>query len=124
MTIKIYPPEWLFPTKILISEDKTFPSWKEDLIKWMDNYKDLSLPDLKFNDPKEYTFGFTNDQITMRQDHLNRYGSDLNALSKVVTRISNLESLFRKVKTDTAIARDIYTTTSNEDRFTRYTLAN
>ena len=95
-----------------------------DIIKWMDNYKDLSLPDLKFNDPKEYTFGFTNDQITMRQDHLNRYGSDLNALSKVVTRISNLESLFRKIKTNSNTVRDIYPTTSNEDRFTRYTLAN
>ena len=95
-----------------------------DIIKWMDNYKDLSLPDLKFSSPKEYTFGFTNDQITMRQDHLSRYGSDLNALSKVVTRISNLESLFRKIKTDTQTIRDIYPTTSNEDRFTRYTLAN
>ena len=39
MTIKVYPPEWLFPTKLLISEDKTFPDWKEDLVKWLDGYK-------------------------------------------------------------------------------------
>ncbi len=105
-------------------QKKIISSFDYDILKWLDNYKDYSLSELKYNQPKEYTFGFTDDQITMRQDHLNRYGSDLNALSKVVTRISNLESLFRKVKTDTAIARDIYTTTSNEDRFTRYTLAN
>ena len=49
MTIKVYPPEWLFPTKLLISEDKTFPDWKEDLVKWLDGYKNCHDTEDKSN---------------------------------------------------------------------------
>ena len=49
MTIKVYPPEWLFPTKLLISEDKTFPDWKEDLVKWLDGYKNCHETEDKSN---------------------------------------------------------------------------
>ena len=38
MSIKLYPPEYLFPTKVLSSEDTNFSSYKDDLIKWMKDY--------------------------------------------------------------------------------------
>ena len=38
MTIKLYPPEFLFPTKILLSEDTNFSSYRDDMIQWMIDY--------------------------------------------------------------------------------------
>jgi len=38
MSIKIYPPHYLFPTKILESYDNDFESYKEDMIEWMRLY--------------------------------------------------------------------------------------
>ena len=38
MTIKLYPPEFLFPTKILSSEDTNFISYRDDMIQWMIDY--------------------------------------------------------------------------------------
>ena len=46
------------------------------------------------------SFEFTKDQIRMRNDYFKRYGTSINALSKIVTRIAVLESPFRKVKHD------------------------
>ena len=49
MTIKIYPPEWLFPTKILMTEDTEFSNYKEDLVNWLDNYKNSHETEEKSN---------------------------------------------------------------------------
>ena len=38
MTIKLYPPEFLFPTKILTSEDTKFSAYRDDMIQWMIDY--------------------------------------------------------------------------------------
>lgn len=38
MSIKLYPPEYLFPTKILTSCDGDFNSYRDDMIKWMVDY--------------------------------------------------------------------------------------
>ena len=58
---------------------------------------------------KSYFFEYTKEQVSNRNDYFKRYGKDINALSKIVTRISNLESQFRKVrfKGDNYL-RDIY----------------
>ena len=70
-----------------------------------------------------FYFEYTQDQIKNRNDYFDRYGKDINALSKIVTRISNLESQFRKIKTTEASQpRDIYKKTS--ELFTRYALSN
>ena len=56
-----------------------------------------------------------------RDDQFKRYGTDANALSKIVTRVSNLESLMRKGITkegEQVISKD-----ADQDRFTRYTLS-
>ena len=31
-------PEYLFPTKILISEDSSFDEYKYDMVRWMNDY--------------------------------------------------------------------------------------
>ena len=107
-----------------IDQKKITKNFQYDIINWIDNIDQLSLFDCKLPRPVKYTFGFTDDQITVRKDHLKRWGSDLNALSKIVTRISNLEELFRKIKINEDAVRDIYPAATGGNRFTRYTLAN
>jgi radical SAM superfamily enzyme YgiQ (UPF0313 family) len=94
-----------------------------DIIKWIDN-PDYNLMDFKLHDKIEYTFGFSDEQIRVRKDQLSRVGGDINSLSKIVTRISNLESQMRKIKTIDSFARDIYRLKQAGENFTRYTLAN
>tara|TARA_X000000368_G_scaffold133963_1_gene105147 strand:- start:91 stop:675 length:585 start_codon:yes stop_codon:yes gene_type:complete len=38
MSIKIYPPNYLFPTKILMSCDNDFISYRDDMVAWMNTY--------------------------------------------------------------------------------------
>ena len=59
----------------------------------------------------------------MRNDVFKRYGTDINALSKIVTRISNLESQFRKVRYERdKYLRDVYK--RRGENFERYALSN
>jgi radical SAM superfamily enzyme YgiQ (UPF0313 family) len=95
-----------------------------DIIQWIDNSDNSPLSNWKFNYPVNYTMGYSDDQIKIRHDQLLRYGSSINELSKMVTRISNLESQMRKIKTDDSFARDIYAVTKAGESFTKYTLAN
>ena len=61
--------------------------------------------------------------MLMRKDVFTRYGTDLNAVSKIVTRIDSLESQYRKVRyKDETSLRDIYKKIG--DTNIRYTLAN
>ena len=58
-----------------------------------------------------------------RDEVFKKYGKDINALSKIVTRISNLESQFRKVRySDEKFLRDIYTNIG--ENFFKYALSN
>ena len=58
----------------------------------------------------------------MRDDLFKRYGTGINSLSKIVTRISSLESQFRKVRyNDENSLRDIYTKVG--EKFTRYAIS-
>jgi hypothetical protein len=60
-----------------------------------------------------------------RKDYFKRYGADANALSKIVTRVSNVESLFRKLRVqDMASASVSDSEESGRDQFIRYTLSN
>jgi radical SAM superfamily enzyme YgiQ (UPF0313 family) len=95
-----------------------------DIIKWIDDSEDSPLSNWRLDYPVKYTFGFSDTQIDVRRDQLSRYGSGINELSKLVTRISNLEGQMRKIKTDDSFARDVYTLTKVGESFTRYTLAN
>ena len=68
------------------------------LIEWIDQLGNKDLSEFLLKDKKSYYFEFTKEQIDNRNDYFKRYGKDVNALSKIVTRISNLESQFRKLK--------------------------
>lgn len=83
-----------------------------DILKWLDDENnEKRLSDYKFHNKisEKLIFQFTKDQIKMRKDHFQRYGTDINAISRIVTRISNLESQFRKVRyNEETYLRDIY----------------
>ena len=95
-----------------------------DIISWIDNYtEDKHLRKYKFQKSKKFVFEYTTDQIVVRDDVFKRYGTSINSLSKIVTRISNLESQFRKVRYDSdPFLRDIYRKVG--DNFTKYALSN
>ena len=92
-------------------------SWIEDENKGLNDYK------FKNNENLEIFFEFTEDQLRLRKDVFTRYGTDINAVSKIVTRIDSLENHYRKVrlKNETSL-RDIYKKVG--DTNIRYTLAN
>jgi radical SAM superfamily enzyme YgiQ (UPF0313 family) len=94
-----------------------------DVLDWIDNLGTKKLSDCILKNKKSYHFEFTQEQISNRDDNFKRYGTDINALSKIVTRISNLESQFRKIK-DSEIEkpRDIYR--KSAELFTKYALSN
>ena len=96
-----------------------------DILNWIESEDNKKLSDYKFkNDEKiELHFEFTEDQMLMRKDVFTRYGTDLNAVSKIVTRLGSLESQYRKVRyKDETSLRDIYKKIG--DMNIRYTLAN
>jgi radical SAM superfamily enzyme YgiQ (UPF0313 family) len=99
--------------------------FKYDILKWIDDENennDLSNYELSYEN-STIKFEYTADQIKIRNDIFKRYGTDINALSKIVTRISNLESQFRKVRhVEENFLRDIYKKTG--DNFVKYALSN
>ena len=94
-----------------------------DILKWIDDGAIKRLHEYENSpDRKKLYFHLTSDQIKMRNDVFKRYGTDINALSKIVTRISNLESQYRKVRYDNeTYLRDIYKNVG--DHFVRYALS-
>ncbi len=70
-----------------------------NIVEWIDEGCIKRLKNYEFEHGKEkICFEYSNDQIVMRRDYFKRYGTDINALSKIVTRIAGLESQFRKIK--------------------------
>ena len=90
---------------------------------WMTNKsKNTELSKHYIKKPVKYTFIFNEQQLKTRNDNFNRYGVDANALSKIVTRISNLESLFRNIE----IEDHSFSKNKNDtkDMFVRYSQSN
>ena len=97
--------------------------FKYDVIEWIDQLGTKKFSDFLLENKKPYYFEFTKEQVNNRNDYFERYGKDINALSKIVTRISNLESQFRKIKNpDIKSPRDIYQ--KSTELFTKYALSN
>jgi radical SAM superfamily enzyme YgiQ (UPF0313 family) len=94
-----------------------------DILKWIDEgYKKRVCEYKNSFEKKKLYFQLTSDQIKIQDDVFKRYGTDINALSKIVTRVRNLESLFRKVRYNNEIhLRDIYK--KSGDEFVRYALS-
>ncbi len=94
-----------------------------DILEWIDCNGSKKFSDCKLKSKQTYYFEFTPEQIINRKDYFARYGKDINALSKIVTRISNLEDQFRKVRTSEGKTfRDIYGKSS--EQFTKYAISN
>ena len=94
-----------------------------DMLNWIDNLGQKELSEFQLKNKKLYYFEYTDEQIKNRNDYFKRYGKDINALSKIVTRISNLESQFRKIKnSEINSPRDIYK--KSTEQFTKYALSN
>ncbi len=97
--------------------------FEHDILKWIDCNGSKKFSEGKLKSKKTYYFEYTQEQIINRKDYFARYGKDINALSKIVTRISNLEDQFRKVRTSEGKKfRDIYGKTS--EQFTKYAISN
>ena len=99
-------------------------NFTHDILQWIDNYDEKSnLSDFKLNHEEKLFFEYTKDQMEIRDDVFKRYGTSINALSKIVTRISNLESQFRKVRNgNDKYLRDVYKKVG--DTFVKYALSN
>lgn len=92
-----------------------------DILAWRKAPKGTPLSVFTAAKPIVYEFGYTQEQLVARNDQFKRYGTHTNALSKIVTRVSNVESLFRKVRVQGAEqAADV----PEQDMFVRYGLSN
>ena len=93
-----------------------------DVAGWMRGAEGAPLSAYACERPIHYRFEYSEDQLRERDSLFRRYGTDVSALSKIVTRVSNYESLFRKVITpegEETIYRNL-----DRDRLTRYALEN
>lgn len=92
-----------------------------DFVRWLKSPEGTLLSDFSVDRPMCYEFEYTEEQLATRDDQFKRYGTDANALSKIVTRVSNVESLFRKIRVD---AQGILENeNSTQDQFVRYSLS-
>ena len=92
-----------------------------DVVSWLKAQPGCLLESFAVTSPLRYEFYYTSEQLLARSDQFKRYGTDANALSKIVTRISSIESITRKVRTPFG-EEPIYTD-PDADRFTRYMMA-
>ena len=92
-----------------------------DIVGWMRGEAGVALEDYARSTPVHYEFAYSEEQLKARDDQFKRYGTDANALSKIVTRISNIESLMRKVSTPEG--EQVISADTDQDRFTRYTMS-
>lgn len=92
-----------------------------DLVPWLKSQGGTPLSDFATEQPLRYDFEYTDEQLAVRADQFKRYGTNANALSKIVTRVSNVESLFRKVRVSNYGLLE--SETAQQDQFVRYSLS-
>ena len=96
-----------------------------DILKWLDDEKENKrLSEYKFPlGGEKLIFEFTKEQKIIRKDVFKRYGTNINAISKIITRISSLQSQFRKVRYENDnYLRDVYKKVG--ENFVKYALSN
>ncbi len=91
-----------------------------DFSSWLNAAETQPLSSFKANSPIEYYFKLTDRQKNEKQDMFRRYGTDINALSKIVVRIKP-ENWLRSVGTDQSYVLDKMDTKRNQ---ARYSLSN
>ena len=76
-----------------------------DFLSWLKEPEPKPLNLYKLKNPISYYFAYTETQLKERHDQFRRYGTDVNALSKIVTRI-RVENWLRSVGTDPNFIKD------------------
>tara|TARA_B100000700_G_C14910228_1_gene791852 strand:- start:130 stop:1251 length:1122 start_codon:yes stop_codon:yes gene_type:complete len=112
----------LFSTNI--KQDEVIGSFKFDILKWIDDEdENRRLNEYKFKlGSEKLVFEFTNEQMLIMEDMFKRYGKTINGISRIVTRLSNLQNQFRKVRFEKEnYPRSIYKKVG--ENFTKYALS-
>ena len=91
-----------------------------DFLSWLKGSDPNPLSNFRLKNPIKYFFAYTDKQLKERYDQFRRYGTDINALSKIVVRI-HVENWFRRASTDPSYIED----DMNKKRSrTRYAMSN
>ena len=77
---------WKFLDGVSSEESVTMES-KYDFLAWLKGPKSQLLSTYRVKNPIRYFFAYTERQKKERYDQFRRYGTDINALSKIVVRI-------------------------------------
>jgi len=94
-----------------------------DILEWLSATENNSVPLSKYKRETgvTYEFSFSAQQIKERKEFFRRYGEHINALSKIVARVTNVEQLFRTASTQDAI----YSSEKvQSDEMVRYAISN
>ena len=87
-----------------------------NFVSWLDAPETTPLGNFKLNSPIEYFFGLTDRQKEEKKDMFRRYGSDFNALSKIVVRIKP-QNWLRSVGTDQTYIKDKMNNKISQDKY-------
>ncbi len=87
-----------------------------NFVSWLDAPEATPLGDFKSNSQIEYFFGLTDRQKEEKKDMFRRYGSDFNALSKIVVRIKP-QNWLRSVGTDQTYIKDKMNDKISQDKY-------
>ena len=92
-----------------------------DIVAWRKSKLGAPLSDYALSSPIMYEFVYTKDQLRTRQDQFSRWGTDINACSKIITRgVSVVEALFREV----LVHGNLSLENQETEQFVRYALSN
>ena len=87
-----------------------------NFVSWLDAPENTPLSNFKANSQIEYFFGLTDRQKEEKKDMFRRYGTDFNALSKIVVRIKP-QNWLRSVGTERAYVKDKMDTKLSQDKY-------
>ena len=87
-----------------------------NFVSWLDAPETTPLGNFKSNSQIEYFFGLTDRQKEEKKDMFRRYGSDFNALSKIVVRIKP-QNWLRSVGTDQTYIKDKMNDKISQDKY-------
>jgi hypothetical protein len=88
-------------TGLLNVNGNTEPIYMEtsyDILSWVQSAADVPLARFSDKGYSRYEFFYTDEQLKVRSDLFSRYGTDTNALSKIVGRASSMEQMVRMVR--------------------------
>ena len=87
-----------------------------NFVSWLDSPETSPLSNFKANSQIEYFFDLTDRQKQEKKDMFRRYGTDFNALSKIVVRIKP-QNWLRSVGTDQTYIKDKMNTKISQDKY-------